>query len=175
MPPSAPPGYTPYQPTAARNYASFGARFGALFIDGIVLFLISLPFDVVGWLSLRKALENCFRVTTDNTTSIKCPNGALQGGWLAAAIGLFIVGWVVAMVIYCRKVSRGQSWGQKALGIRIVDARTGAAISAGRVFLRQICRVFSQFLCFLGYFWMLWDKDKQTWHDKMVNTVVIDA
>ena len=27
--------------------------------------------------------------------------------------------------------------------------------------------------CFLGYFWMLWDSEKQTWHDKMAITVVV--
>ncbi len=171
----APPGYAPYQTAPTRHFASFGARFGAVLVDGIVLFLISIPFDVVGWLAVRKALENCFRVDVGDRTEIRCPNGALQGGWLAAAIGLFILGWVVAMVIYCRKVSRGQSWGHKALGIRIVDARTNTTISATRVFARQICRIFSQLFCFLGYLWMLWDDDSQTWHDKIVNTVVIDA
>ena len=27
---------------------------------------------------------------------------------------------------------------------------------------------------FLGYFWMLWDREKQTWHDKMAGSVVVD-
>jgi uncharacterized RDD family membrane protein YckC len=27
----------------------------------------------------------------------------------------------------------------------------------------------------LGYFWMLWDKEKQTWHDKVANDVVVPA
>ena len=25
----------------------------------------------------------------------------------------------------------------------------------------------------LGYFWMLWDREKQTWHDKFANDVVV--
>jgi len=25
----------------------------------------------------------------------------------------------------------------------------------------------------LGYLWLLWDKDRQTWHDKLVSTVVM--
>jgi len=25
----------------------------------------------------------------------------------------------------------------------------------------------------LGYFWVIWDKRKQGWHDKLANTVVI--
>jgi len=28
---------------------------------------------------------------------------------------------------------------------------------------------------FLGYFWMLWDDDNQTWHDKVVRSRVVRA
>jgi uncharacterized RDD family membrane protein YckC len=26
---------------------------------------------------------------------------------------------------------------------------------------------------YLGYFWMLWDREAQTWHDKLASTVVV--
>jgi len=26
---------------------------------------------------------------------------------------------------------------------------------------------------FLGFFWMLWDKEKQCWHDKLASDVVV--
>jgi uncharacterized RDD family membrane protein YckC len=25
----------------------------------------------------------------------------------------------------------------------------------------------------LGYLWMLWDKEKQTWHDKIIGSIVV--
>ena len=28
---------------------------------------------------------------------------------------------------------------------------------------------------YLGWFWMLWDPQKQTWHDKVANTFVVPA
>lgn len=31
----------------------------------------------------------------------------------------------------------------------------------------------SGLLCYLVYFWMLWDGQKQTWHDKMTDAVVV--
>ncbi len=171
-----PPGYTPYAAAqTAPDYASFGARLGALIIDGLVIGLISLPFQIAGWLALRKAYENCFSIDDGDTTKVVCPDGAFQGGWLAAAIALFVVGGLLGIIVYCKKVAGGQSWGHKTVGIKIVDVRTHTSISAGRVFGRQICRIFSQFFCLLGYFWMLWDKQKQTWHDKMVNTIVVKA
>jgi uncharacterized RDD family membrane protein YckC len=30
-------------------------------------------------------------------------------------------------------------------------------------------------LCFLGVFWMLWDRRKQTWHDMVANSLVVRA
>ena len=31
----------------------------------------------------------------------------------------------------------------------------------------------SAIACLLGYFWMLWDKEMQTWHDKFATDVVV--
>jgi hypothetical protein len=30
-------------------------------------------------------------------------------------------------------------------------------------------------VCLLGYLWALWDERKQTWHDKVVNSIVVRA
>jgi uncharacterized RDD family membrane protein YckC len=69
----------------------------------------------------------------------------------------------------------GQTLGKRALGIRVYDFRQGGPIGYGRGFLRQIGRWLSTIPILLGYFWMLWDKEKQTWHDKIAGTVVVPA
>jgi hypothetical protein len=28
-------------------------------------------------------------------------------------------------------------------------------------------------ICGLGYLWALWDKQRQTWHDKVISSVVV--
>jgi uncharacterized RDD family membrane protein YckC len=33
--------------------------------------------------------------------------------------------------------------------------------------------VISSNILYLGFLWMLWDGDRQTWHDKIAGTVVI--
>jgi uncharacterized RDD family membrane protein YckC len=33
----------------------------------------------------------------------------------------------------------------------------------------------SHFVFLLGYSWMLWDSEKQTWHDKAANSVVVPS
>ena len=97
----------------------------------------------------------------------------------AGTIGLVALLGAIAsigyMVILCKKIAGGGSWGQRVVGIRVADAQTGANIGAGKAFGWMVCHFFSGFLCYLGYLWMLWDKNSQCWHDKMVNTVVVKA
>ena len=83
------------------------------------------------------------------------------------------IGSLIGLAIYCVMVGQGQSIGQKATGIRIVDATTGVGISAGKALGRRLVSIVSALPCFLGFFWMLWDDKKQTWHDKMLNTAVV--
>jgi len=68
---------------------------------------------------------------------------------------------------------RGQTVGKMALGIRVYDLRQGGPIGYGRGFIRYIARILSTIPLLLGYFWMLWDSEKQTWHDKLAGSVVV--
>ena len=68
---------------------------------------------------------------------------------------------------------RGQTVGKMALSIRVVGLQDGAPIGYGRAFVRQLVRIISGLVFGLGYFWMLWDKEKQTWHDKAAGSVVV--
>jgi uncharacterized RDD family membrane protein YckC len=56
-----------------------------------------------------------------------------------------------------------------------VDFDTGGPIGYGRAFIRYIGRLVSAIVIYLGYFWMLWDSEKQTWHDKFASDVVVPA
>ena len=67
----------------------------------------------------------------------------------------------------------GQTLGKKALGIRVIDFGAGGPIGFGRAFIRYIGRIVSTIVLLLGYLWMLWDKEKQTWHDKFAGSVVV--
>jgi uncharacterized RDD family membrane protein YckC len=67
----------------------------------------------------------------------------------------------------------GQTPGKKVMKIRVIDFNTGGPIGFGRAVIRWVARLVSSLPCYLGYFWMLWDKEKQTWHDKLATTVVV--
>jgi|SRR6266545_4797345 len=79
----------------------------------------------------------------------------------------------LAYFTYLEGSPSGQTVGKKALGIRVIDFGTGGPIGYGRGFIRWISRILSTIPCLLGYFWMLWDKEKQTWHDKLASSIVV--
>ena len=61
------------------------------------------------------------------------------------------------------------------LGIRVIDVRDnpGQPIGYSRAFIRWLVSIVSTIVIFLGYLWMLWDPQKQTWHDKAAASVPI--
>ena len=69
--------------------------------------------------------------------------------------------------------AKGQTVGKMAVGVRVYDLANGGSIGYGRAFIRYIGRIVSSLPLGLGYFWMLWDKEKQTWHDKFAGSVVV--
>jgi uncharacterized RDD family membrane protein YckC len=71
--------------------------------------------------------------------------------------------------------SAGQSIGNKILGIRVLDADTGRSLPYVRAFVRTLVSNLSALPCFLGYFWMLWDRRKRTWHDMVASSLVVRA
>jgi uncharacterized RDD family membrane protein YckC len=126
------------------------------------------------------------------------PSGPRAGFWQRFAaifidgVLLGIVGFVVARIVgsggayfalstiiglaygtILEGSSRGQTVGKMALGIRVFDFRVGGPIGYGRAFVRQIVKYVSALVFLLGYLWMLWDREKQCWHDKAAIDVVV--
>jgi uncharacterized RDD family membrane protein YckC len=83
----------------------------------------------------------------------------------------FLLG--LAYVVYLEGSPSGQTVGKKVLNIRVVDFDTGGPIGYGRAAIRYLARILSTIPCLLGYFWMIWDRERQTWHDKLATTVVV--
>ncbi len=63
--------------------------------------------------------------------------------------------------------------GKILLDCEIVDARTGERISFKQAVLRYLGYFVSALPLGLGFLWIMWDKRKQGWHDKIAGTVVI--
>jgi uncharacterized RDD family membrane protein YckC len=69
----------------------------------------------------------------------------------------------------------GQTPGDAALGVRVVDLRdnVGSPIGYNRALLRWLVSIVSGAVLVLGYLWMLWDGRKQTWHDKAAGSLPV--
>jgi uncharacterized RDD family membrane protein YckC len=93
---------------------------------------------------------------------------ALKGA--GSAISLLIN---IAYFTYFIGSDSGATPGKTALGIRVVDINTGQPIGYPRAFIRWISHIISAIVLLLGYFWMLWDPEKQCWHDKFAGDVVV--
>lgn len=176
-PPGGPPGWAPpgqqWAPPAGtwgapggRRFAGFGARFGAAIIDGLIL----SPFSIVGRIALARGPKRLTTCTFDSNQICRVPAGRAWGLWFL----ITVAGFVAAILYYGLMEGRtGQTLGKRALSVRVVDAHTGAPIGVGRAIGRYFGRIISAIPCLLGYLWMLWDPNKQTWHDKMVSSYVV--
>lgn len=165
-PPAAPPSFVLPGPTQPIDqgpagvgvvYAGFGARFLASLVDGIVIALIS------GVLGLLAGIAGT--VSGSETVSL----------FVSGFVQFFSVIISVAYYVYFIG-SRGQTPGKMALKIKVIKADTQQAPGYLNAFLREaVGKFLSAIVLLLGYFWMLWDEKKQTWHDKIANTIVIKA
>jgi uncharacterized RDD family membrane protein YckC len=66
----------------------------------------------------------------------------------------------------------GVTLGAMVFGLRIVK-KDGGEPGFGSGALRWVVSILSAIPIYLGYFWAIWDPDKQTWQDKAAGTYVV--
>lgn len=151
-PPAA--GYVP--PTSPGGpRAGFFKRLLAAIVDGIILGVIG---TILGKIFGQDVYSS--------------GNGQVSYS-LTGAPALITLAISLTYYIYLEGSAAGQTLGKKLLEIRVIDFNTGAAIGYGSATVRWFGRLVSAIPCLLGYFWMLWDGNKQTWHDKFASSIVV--
>lgn len=88
------------------------------------------------------------------------------GDVLAALVG-------ISYFTYLEGGIRGQTFGKSAMNIRVITIDDNQPIGYRRALIRSLGRILSAFPIYLGYLWMLWDPERQTWHDKLAHSVVV--
>jgi len=145
-------------------YAGFWPRFLAAFVDGIVVSIFTQPISI--------ALGQGFSLTTTKDTAGNVTDVSFDVD-ASALILSFVISTIIPGIYYTVAISRwGQTLGALALSLKVVHP-DGSLLSPGRAFVRWIGALVSTFAFGLGYLWMIWDKRKQTWHDKMAGSVVV--
>jgi uncharacterized RDD family membrane protein YckC len=151
---NAPPPPAQTGPAAGLRYGGFWVRFLAIFLDGIIIGVITGALSVFAF-GGAMPVSTTEGVVTFNYASNAF--GALVG--LIYFVGFW--GW------------RGQTPGMIPFNMRIVMADDGSKPDWVRMLLRYVGLLISIAIFFLGVIWAGFDRRKQGWHDKIAGTVVV--
>ncbi len=94
---------------------------------------------------------------------------------LAVLLGIgegSVVVFVFVFAYYILGTAWGATLGKYVLRLRVVNVR-GEAPGLASSLVRSVVVAVSALALLVGYLWMIWDRDKQTWHDKAAKTYVI--
>ncbi|WP_146074180.1 RDD family protein, partial [Vibrio hyugaensis] len=89
--------------------------------------------------------------------------------------GYLLVG-VLTSMFYYRHFwsSRGFSIGEKFVGIKVINEKTGKNLTKREATSRFFTFLLSGLIFNLGYIWMLFDSKKRCWHDSLEGVIVIE-
>ena len=88
---------------------------------------------------------------------------------------LYLFNAIITIVYYTYfHGATGQTPGKMVCKLRVVNIK-GEPIGYPRAFLRWIGYIISSFVLCLGFLWVVWDKNKQGWHDKIARSYVIST
>lgn len=139
-------------PTRAAR-AGFASRAVALVADVLLAVAGAVVLALVFWL---------FSQSLDFLSSPQRRPVAFWTYWLALVLGM-------AAYMTILPAMTGQTLGKQMAGVIILH-RDGRIISLRASFLRFLVSLISALPLGLGFLWVLWDPEKETWHDKAAGT-----
>lgn len=81
---------------------------------------------------------------------------------------------IIVLVIQIGYWKQGTSFGKSKRNLVVVNKETEVNLTLGYMFLREVFGKWISGMVFsLGFIWILIDKDKQGWHDKLVSSIVV--
>jgi uncharacterized RDD family membrane protein YckC len=101
----------------------------------------------------------------------------LPDGLAAVLAGLLLLAaWALLAVAQIGGTGRlGQSYGKHLTGIAVVSTVTHRPIGSPAAFGRGIVESIGLYVFGLGVLWILWDPQRQGWHDKAVSSIVVST
>ncbi|WP_101759019.1 RDD family protein [Oceanicoccus sp. KOV_DT_Chl] len=138
--------------SAAPTYAGFWIRLAATIADTFILLAFTAP---ILYLIYGEAY------LAENAPPV------------LGYIDIFI-SWVlpiVATLLFWRY--RAGTPGKLIFHLAVVDASSGQKLTALQSLIRYFAYIISALPFGIGFFWVIWDRKKQAWHDKLAKSVVI--
>lgn len=151
------------QPTE-RVYASFGRRFGAKFIDGLIIGGVNMVVGgVIGGIGAAMLIGGGAGLESTSTAILIQVVAQLVGIALTLAYSLFFI----------RKYDATP--GKKMLGMKVLRS-DGSSLSKGRIVARYFSEWVSSIILLIGYIMAAFDQEeRRALHDRMCDTRVIDV
>ena len=136
--------------SSSPDYAGFWQRAAALLIDWLIVIVVTVPVMVLGFGMREVSLDPA------------------EHSWdLLAFLAIAIM--VVGFWRYC-----GATPGKIALGVRIVDASTGAPPSLARLVVRFLAYFLSALPLYLGFLWAGGDPPHPGWAANIARTKLLN-
>ena len=149
-------------PAPGIEWAGYGARLIAYFIDG---FILGVVFFLTSIVLLGSLFAGAVSVANGDQTGAIAVGGALL--W-------FLVVFLVSVLYFpFFWANGGQTPGMRPFGIRVVKDADGSRVGWGTAFVRLIGLWVSGAILYLGFIWIFLDKRRRGWHDLIAGTVVV--
>ncbi|HEV7172502.1 RDD family protein [Pedococcus sp.] len=170
------PGQPAYAPPQSWPLASWGSRVGASIIDSLLSMIGLVPY----FAGFGLLFAGAPKPPANDAAYLPPDSPATGNGGLVIAGGVLLLvglGLMVGIQLWNRVFRQGrtgQSVGKKAMGLALVSERTSRPIGPWMSFVRDLAH-FLDGIFYIGYLWPLWDPKRQTFADKVMETVVIHA
>jgi uncharacterized RDD family membrane protein YckC len=144
------------------RYATFGRRFAAAFLDGIITQVLSGVIGLGGGVIAGALIANAQTEEQARATSV------------GLGVGIQVLGMVIGWLYYALQESSAAqaTLGKRALGLRVTDLE-GRRISLARATGRFLAKIPSSLILLIGFLMQPFTAKKQALHDILAGTLVL--
>lgn len=163
-------------PTPRDRYAGYNERVFAAIIDVTVLFM--LLYEPFAWLSdaifgqhsPKELVEDGVQLTALQAITLYLNSEAFSLALTNTLLQVLALGLVHTAIQH----AFGTTLGRYIIGIKLVDAATEEPPTLMQYLRRMLGYFISLPPFMIGFIWQCFDKRRQTWHDKIAGTVMLD-
>jgi uncharacterized RDD family membrane protein YckC len=153
------------------NYAGFWLRFVAVLIDGLLIgvvqFVAIMPLLAIFGIGVASNIENMESMDEAQAVS-------MVGSMMAMGLAVQVVFVVIQTLYFSLMESSGKqaTIGKMVLGLKVTDIN-GEKLDFAKALVRNLGKIVSTFIMFIGYIMAGFTEKKQALHDMMASTLVV--
>jgi len=153
------------------NYASFGRRLVAIIIDSLLL-------GTIQWIAIMPLLAIFGIGVASNIESMEsmdeAQSMAMAGSIMAMGATFQIVFFIIQTLYFAllESSSKQATIGKMVMGIIVTDIN-GNKLDFAKALVRNLCRIISSAILFIGYIMAAFTEKKQALHDMIASTLVL--